>query len=286
MATYVALGWPADWVNAWLAAVGVTVLLDDVALSWTDDPLPVAEFHGDVSELPSRLFAALPDDDELGRWAISRRHGDVGIVGEFDRNPSIEVFRERAAWARRTGDFTLQATVTDLDAAAADGLLAHGRFDPPVPKGITVFERFEACWSRLVQLGPSAVDESLAGRAVRQALNGLGFDFRRLQTPTAPGADPFVDVAVEVFALIGLAFVPGRGDGQRSSFRSWSAPPRGAPAFRWPVWHERLLAAGIDGLLDRFEANPGGGGRGYRTVAYQAKGTSDTTRGYAATALP
>lgn len=274
MEAFSAPGLPAAWLNAWLAGLGVTVLVPDARLSWSDEATPTAAFHHDG--LLEALVAAFPTAEELEHLAITRW---ADGVAEFPRRVPVAAYRDRA---RRSlpGDVSLAATVTDL-APGSDDPIAHSPFDPTVPKGLTIHQRLMACHSRIDDPARSLA-ATLAGRGRRHPLNGLGFDYTRLVGPTVPGRDNFVDPVVEVLAFVGLTFVPVRGDGRRVRTRGWATSQSRRGAFTWPAWPQPLDAAAIDGLLDRFW-----GGAAVRavavfgSVAYQPRGSADATRGYA-----
>lgn len=276
MAEYTAFNWTADWLNAWLAAIGATVLVDGLELAWTDDPLPAARFRlaGD-EEVPAAIAAAMPTPDEVDRLAIARHlEGSV----EFGRKVTLETYQSRAAVARECGDWTLSATVTDLvDLSRSNAEFGRSPFDAPAPGGETLWKRLRACVA--VGGGIEAVDASACGDALRSKMNGLGFDYRRILSPTDPNGDTFVDPVVEVLAFVGTLLVPIRGDGRRSLIRGWSRSPSRPGAFTWPVWHRPRTAGGIDALLDEWWAGVSNR-TAFESVPYMPQGTSDTTRGY------
>ena len=54
-------GLPADWLNGWLAAIGVTVLVPGTRLCWTDDGVPSAVLETEQPvDLPKVVAEALP----------------------------------------------------------------------------------------------------------------------------------------------------------------------------------------------------------------------------------
>lgn len=142
MVTTSAPGWTADWLNAWLAAIGVTVLCPEVSLSWSEDGPPHAIFEiSGSTPLPDLVAARLPRRDEISGYAIAR-HADR-CAESFDRHVSPRAFVERAELSRRGGDHTLSSTVTDLtvDPSTRAQSIDHSPFDPAAPKGITLHER-------------------------------------------------------------------------------------------------------------------------------------------------
>ena len=167
MSPFEAPGLTADWLNAWLAAIGVTVLLPEVHLSWSDDAIPYAQLHApDVSGLADLLAERLPTEGSLAESTIARNL--EGTTHAFGRNVTLEAFRERARVERPSGTHELAASVTDLrfDRDIDQLNLPHGAFDPPAPRGETLWSRAAAC---VHMLGadpalPGRIDQSLPRR--------------------------------------------------------------------------------------------------------------------------
>lgn len=284
---YGAPGFSVDWLNAWLAAIGVTVLLPQVRLRWTSDPVPSATFVLPATgpDLPELLAGAVPSPDDLAALAIAR-----AVAGRPDlkRNVDIPAYSDRADLARSQRDLTLSATLTDLVAELrADGL-PHSPFDPPMPKGITVWERLVACRATVVDVEQHLRD-SLAGTAGRVVNNGLGFDARRLVAGVR-SSDARVDALVEILAFYGVWLFTVRGSGARARTRGWTAAESRVGAFRWFAWTSALDRWAIDALLD-LAHDPGyrpslgsrlGITRWYQTVPYQRRASMDMTRAYGA----
>ncbi|MFV0256823.1 MAG: hypothetical protein ACK5PP_00025 [Acidimicrobiales bacterium] len=265
----VATAWTADWLLAWLAAVGVTYRRRNIRLSWTDSPLPAAVFHGPGLE---DLETALPSVDELAGMAIAR---EVPGLDEFPRKPTREQFKQRAGLARRTGDLSLGATVGSFGIDPTDPL-PHSPLDPSVPRGITLHQRAVSARAAVAD-GESLLD-SMLGRASTASINGLGFDLRRISTSSVPGDSLVIDPIAETMAFFGLLLFTQWGD-QTRGWLPGSAFHVGA--FRWPTWPMALDWAGIDALLDRFIAGwPVPVGRAFASVAYRPTATADTTRGF------
>ncbi|MFV0525933.1 MAG: hypothetical protein ACK5RL_15715 [Acidimicrobiales bacterium] len=267
-----ATAWTADWLLAWLAAVGVTYRRPDVRLSWTDSPLPAAIFHGPKLEA---IEDALPSHDELANLAIARESPGLD---EFPRKPTRSQFAQRAGLARRTGDLSLGATVSSFRIDPKEDLV-HSPLDPSVPKGVTLHQRVVAARAAIPD-GESLVD-SMLGRASTASINGLGFDLRRLSPSSVPGDNLVIDPIAETMAFFGLLMFTQWGN----RTRGWRPPSAfRAGAFRWPTWPMALDWAGIDALLDRFIAGlPAPVDRVFASVAYQPTATADTTRGFGST---
>lgn len=283
-----AAGITLDWLNAWLAALGVTVLVPDVRLRWTSDVVPSACFvlPPESPPLPELVGGALPSVDDLSRLAIARRRSDAG---ELTRKVRLEVYVERAGLARQLNDTSLSSTLTDLVAELPSDGLPHSPFDPPAPQGITLWQRVLSCREAI---GDPAVDveATLSGRGRRIASNGLGFDARRLVAGVRQGAPLRVDPVIEVLAFCGLALFPFRGNGAESRARGWTGPGGRRGSFRWCAWAPPLDRWAIDALLDIVSgarttaavASRLGITGWYRTVPYQRRGAADATRAYGA----
>lgn len=280
MATTTAPGLPADSLNAWLAAIGSTILVEGLRLAWTASAHPVAKFHLTADSLPDRIAEALPSDAELAGLAIARS-APKGATQEFPRKPAIEAYAARARYSREHGDRSLAGSVTDL--GKRDDL-DHSPFDPPVPKGITLGERIASC-AGCIGDPRGQVAATLAGRAHRLKGNGLGFDHRRYLSPADPVGDVWIDPVIELLASVALEMLPIRGDGRRAAARGWTDSPMKEGSFTWPVWDEPLDAPAIDAYLDAFWNARLQAPHAYTTVPYRPRATSDVTRGYASRRL-
>ena len=159
---YEAPGLPADWLNGWLAAIGVTVLVPGARLGWTNDAVPSAVFATDQSvDLAKVVAEALPTPETLASSVIARRL--PGTEHDFSRNVTLAAFRERAMVERRAGEGILAASVSDLNADLKPDNLEHGAFDPPAPRGETLWSRATACaqWSAPASLEAAMVANHL-----------------------------------------------------------------------------------------------------------------------------
>src|SRR5699024_7013937 len=113
MVTTEAPGLTADWINAWLAAIGITVLVPGVRLSWSGDALPVAVFHAEGDEsLAARVANWMPSVESVCALAIARTHGDTSV--ELPRKVLHDAYASRAVIARRGHDPSLASSLTDL----------------------------------------------------------------------------------------------------------------------------------------------------------------------------
>ncbi len=261
--------WTADWLVAWLAAVGVTYRDRTVRLRWTDGPLPTAVFHCDGE---AALNATVPSFDEIKTIVIAR---DLPGFDEFPRKPTHEQFSDRARPARERNDLSLGATVSSFGIDKTEEL-PHSPFDPSVPRGITLHQRLLS--SREAVADGEFLVDSMRGQATTASTNGLGFDFRRLAASSVPGDNLVIDPLVETMAFFGLLLFTQYGKGTRG-WRDGSAFSTGA--FRWPVWRPALDWAGIDALFDRFSNGLSAPVTAtFESVAYAPTATADTTRGF------
>ena len=226
-------GLPADWLNGWLAAIGVTVLIPSARLRWTDDGVPSALFEADEpDDLAKRVADALPTPQTLARSVIARtlpatRH-------DFSRNVTLAAFRERAVVERRVGEGNLAASVSDLSADLKPENLEHGAFDPPAPRGETLWSRATACALALAATDiAERVRATFEGSGRREALNGLGFDARRFPAGMHAARDVYADPVVELLAFAALPLFPTRGNGQRVRQRLWTDSSTRRGAFQW-----------------------------------------------------
>lgn len=281
MPAHVAPGLPADWLNGWLAAIGITVLLPDVRLGWTHDPVPRAVLVTNASDLEAlahHMHDALPAVDGLAAWSIARDHP---TCAEMSRNFGLDVWRERCRVERRRDEWLLAGTVTDLVELGPRDDLPHGAFDVPMPRGVTLHERIVRCRESIES--PDHVLDSLIGRPARRSGNGLAFDVRRLDAGVERGGGVAVDPVIELLIAHALALFPTgrteRGDLARS--RGWRDRPTRTGGFRWSTWTDALDRWAIDALLDRWHSSGTGHGMPlFETVPYRPMTSSDVTRGY------
>jgi hypothetical protein len=280
-------GLPANWLNGWLAAIGVTVLVPGARLCWTGDGVPSAVFETDQPlDLAKMVADALPTAKTLARSAIARTL--PGTEHDFSRNVTLAAFRERAMVERRAGEGILAASVSDLNTDLNPGNLEHGAFDPPAPRGETLWSRATACAQALATADiAERVQDTFSGSGRREVLNGLGFDARRFPAGMHAARDVYADPVVELLAFAALPLFPTRGDGRRVRQRLWTDSSTRRGAFQWIAWRPALDRWGIDALLD---LPPWAVGRltlaRSRVVPYQPSAQADTTRAYFAERVP
>ena len=293
-------GLPAAWVNAWLSAIGATVLDPRIRLHWTTEDSPVAVLSSLSSHPVEALVESWPNATFLQGLPIAE---NWNCAGELKRRVSADQFGVRAKAARgHPYAWTLSSTMTDLS-IDANGEVAHAPFDPAGP-GPTkwLHHRLVKVHELAGWVSADRLRDSLVGAANRVKNYGLGFDSTRLGS-LADESDQWIDPVVELLAFFGLAAFPVRGRGVDRRLGRHGAPDerqrgwRKAPGddetrhFVWPAWGQPLDAAGIDALLDVW--NPWrtnswaslGVHAGWQSVRYERRGSADNTRAIGARSL-
>lgn len=260
--------WTADWLNAWLAAIGMCVRDPRVRLAWTEDPIPHARFS-----LPTVLDieGLLPTNDELAELVIARQHS--AAKQELPQGPTLEQYAERAAIARTSGDLSLGAFLSDLRIDPKTERLNRSPFNPGAPGGETLYQRLARTAGTIEP--PDAVTRSLNGEGILTKGSGLGYDFRRIAAPTVAG-EMTVDPVVETLAFYGSLLFP-MGEYRA---RGWTASPDRTGSFRWPAWKPFLDWAAIDALLDVHSEQSPEVSATFESVPFQKAGEMDQTRGF------
>lgn len=259
-------GIPASWFNAWLAAIGTTVLVPELHLSWTDTATPTAVLSLEGRENPiDALHAAWPTRERIDEMPLASEWSDLS---PFKAEMSLADFRERARGSRACHDhWSLSSTYTDLY-VVADGKgqasVGRSKLAPAAPgSNGTVHDRLCRVHG-LISVEKQHLKDSFGGFGRRVQGNGLGFDVTRIsaQGDSSQQWKKRVDPVVEVLAFFGLAIFPVRGSGvvaagtDRSRHRdlrqrSWHSET-GIEQRRlvWPAWTAPLRRHGIDALLD------------------------------------
>ena len=287
-------GWPASWVNAWLAAVGATVLDERIRLRWTTDGEPTAVLSSDAVDPVDALVESWPDAALLADLPIEEHWQGAG---KLQRKVPAEAFGARARAARgHSGSWTLSSTLTDLCVDEA-GDVAHAPFDPAGPGTVKWLHHRLVKVHKAVEPSAAPIQNSLLGQADRVKDNGLGFDLTRLGS-LSDDSEKWVDPVVEVFAFFGLALLPVRGQGvdrrlnrnadAAAHQRGWRQleAGRAVRAFHWPAWRQPLDRDGIDALLDVW--NPErkdmwprvGVHAAWQSVPFGRRGPADSTRAF------
>lgn len=286
-------GLPASWLNAWLAAVGTTVLDSRIRLRWTTERTPTAVLCADETDPVAALAASWPDQRELASMPIALRWKETPPL---PRKVSVDAFVARARATRgHRHSWTLSSTMTDLDLNQSREV-RHAPFDPGVPRGYVMHHRLMQV-HKFVDPSAQRLMDSFAGRAIRVKSNGLGFDLTRMGSQSDE-SDPTVDPVVEVLAFFGLALLPLRGAGidrsSRTSFystavqRGWRRVPGSKPEqrFMWPAWTSPLNRAAIDALFDIWDPDRKkvwsqvGVHAAWQSVEFESRADRDPTRGF------
>ena len=123
-------GLPAAWVNAWLAAIGTTVVDPRIRLHWTAEDSPVAALSSADLDPVEALVESWPNATFLRELPIAEQWNGAG---EVKRKVSVDQFIVRSRAARgHPQAWTLSSTMTDLS-IDANGKAAHAPFDPAGP---------------------------------------------------------------------------------------------------------------------------------------------------------
>ena len=301
-------GLPADWLNSWLASIGLLVLEPRLRLSWTPERTPVAVLAAEGAADPLALAAqAWPQVGRLNSMPIAEH---IKGLPQMKRTVPLEVFRRRAEHARGHIDsWTLSSTVTDLCVDVAAGqTVRHAPLDPKGPGTVKWLHHRLMKAHSAVDNPLEAVSATLKGHGKRIVDNGLGFDASRI-AGLADSSTKLVDPVIEVLAFFGLRLLPMRGEGlevgksgTRQRFvarqRCWS-PDRNqssrAQHMTWPAWTKPLDLSGADALLDVWSSLYQRRAQGWRiqadlsrlgihaaweTRSYHQRATADTTVGF------
>lgn len=271
----------ADWLNAWLAAIGCTVLVPGVQLAWSEEAQPGATLSGPFAE-PTDLI------DAIASAVSGIAFEETVIAAATARDPYRGEYCRLVSDAREQGDPTV-AHMTDLDGdfwkeQPDKRRVSAGAFHVAAPGTTNTFgKRFRTLAGKKLDLA-SEVSDALLGNSTRIEWNGLGFDYTRISNPAHTVRTDAVSVGVELLAFVGTILFPHRGDGaERARTRGWKGGLSRAGSFTWPTWSQPLDAAAIDALLDTFYAEIGyvQSPAVYEVVPFRYQGSTDQTRGYA-----
>ena len=255
--------WRADWINGWLAAIGCTVLCDDLRLSWTDDAHPTA-------------ILWTPDDTTIEHFAnrIAEAFPPIGFIATTSaRHLTAQVPTElqyaiASDEARRSGDWLWSSLFTDLG-PTKQARIARSTFYPGTPGPNGISQRTASLAKTWAE--PAAVMASMLGQLPRSKGTGLGFDPRRIMDPAEPKGEITTDPIVEALALFATIMFPTRGSGSRALTRG----ERYRQPFRWNTWTDALDFAGIDAQF----ASSRSRGANYEVVPYEPRG-NETNAAY------
>ena len=177
MAEVICPGLPASWLNAWLAAVGTTVLDSRIRLRWTTDSTPRAVLCAEGVDPVEALAASWPDRDELADLPIAEHWKDTPPM---PRKVSVGAFAARARAARgHRCSWTLSSTMTDLS-VDDNREVAHA----PVRSGRARNHQVAA---------PSPAEGAPRSRAVHRTPDGLPLRHSRTRQGQRAGVRPDQD---------------------------------------------------------------------------------------------
>lgn len=301
MCEFTCSGLPAAWVNAWLAAIGVTVLNPRIRLRWTAGDAPVAVLSSIGVDPVAALVESWPDAAFLRELPVAENWNSAAGL---KRKVSVEQFVARVREARdHRFSWTLSSTMTDLS-IDKNGEVAHAPFDPAGP-GTTkwLHHRLLKVHELVGKVCDERLRSSLVGKADRAKNYGLGFDNTRLGS-LADATEPWIEPVVEFLAFFGLAVFPVRGEGVDHRIggsrgdpderqRGWRKAPGSNERrrFVWPAWGQSLDTAGIDALLDGWDPwrkqtwASFGVHSAWKSVQYQRRAKADNTRAIGAERL-
>ena len=297
-------GLPADWLTGWMAAVGATVVDNQLRLSWTEDEVPVAMFSHQKGHDPVK---SLSDVWPSLRSRLDHMPGarDATTNKNDYREINVKVFADRLAGARNHPDaFSLTSSLTDLhwEKSKEGDKAVYGPFETSGP-GSTKWLHHR-CRKVYSSVGDPirGMEEMFDGVSQRIADNGLGLDAGRIGAIRDSGETQMVEPVAESLAYFALALFPVRGDGKqvqasRGRQRGWGVGPYRDWEFIWPAWRQPLDRWGIDALLtawhntwrrrekDEWRASRAewdllGVHAGWCTSRFKRRTSRDMTRGY------
>ena len=248
-------GLRAEMPHHWLAAVGATVLVDGMHLSWTGGLNPYAVLHHEEAPLDA-LVASWPTRqriEDMPMVACARRSS----LKNLTRNDFRQLLKD-SRW--RTDAWTVSSAATDLTGTVEGGAVTLGPLTPVLEQGASAHRNLPY----VSDCTPEKIANTLTGRAARERGAGLGIDPERFTNATTGSKGVATLHAVETLTYFGLALFPVRGDGIHHSKRPFKARQRGWTThlyklgfFQWPAWPQPLDRYGIDALIDVWQPERG-----------------------------
>jgi hypothetical protein len=236
----------AEIPHQWLAAVGATVIAEELRLSWTDDPSPCAVLHSPHKTPGEVLHAAWPSRDDFAQipiveWNLNNKQ-DIPLT-EFRRMANAGLSEDHA--------WSLAAAATDLARSnRATKTAERGPFNP----GFQGPSSPHRSLVKMVACTAADIAQSLEGILPSAKGDGLGLDPDRFPDPQGTGTGVKTIHPIEIMAFFGLALFPLRGDGtvdaSQARQRGWTIRRGSGDIFRWPAWRKPLDRWAIDALLD------------------------------------
>ncbi len=286
----IARGLRADWINGWLAALGVTVLCPRVRLSWTDSPAPAARFIYDSAEgVAEQIAANWPTVKDIEQMSMSA----MTQTEVTKQDLSVERFKVAAAIERDARTSYLAAFLTDLARSDQKEPITQSPFYVSAPRGRSLQSRVVDCLiaTRKSEELANSIGAAINGVGLRVKSMGLAFNPQRVASFVSPTAktgevDKSTDPFVEVLGFFGLSMLAVRGDGTHSRARGF-AGVRGKRSlrFEWPAWSPALDRWAVDAFLDRYYSGERQAVRAsYASILYAGPG-NDLTRAFVAKRL-
>ncbi len=240
------LGLLAEMPHQWLAAIGATVISEDLRLSWTDDSSPCAVLHSPHKAPAEVLYAAWPSREDLARFPVI----EWNLYNKQDI-PLADYRRMTRASLAEGHAWSLAAAATDLaHSRRTAGTAARGPFNP----GFQGPSSPHRSLLTMVSCTFNDVARALDGLLPSAKGDGLGLDPGRFADFQGTEKGVRTVYPIEVMAFYGLALFPLRGDGIRDTGRArqrgWTTGRRREDEFRWPAWRQPLDRWAIDALLD------------------------------------
>ena len=264
-------GLPASWPNAWLAALGATVLVPRMRLSWSEHAEPVAILQYPEGDPADAIAEHWPDSDRIDELPLKRQQDELprNKMGPSERIVPARLFRRTLLNGPHDerDKHSLSSFWTDQsthDDAGQQCCVKSPWFCRGVPRGETLHARLASTerhfLSSLATTGTSlqaAVAAALDGFSLHVQCNGLGFDARRVvKNNRLAKSDPWVCPVVEILSFWGLALLPLRGDGRHT--RRGGRPNQkcqSSDRLLYPAWRRQqaLDRWGIAALLAHWE---------------------------------
>ena len=251
MNTLKCLGLQAEVPYQWLAAIGATVLVSGMKLTWDLSLAPCAVLHHDSD--PLRALQAV--------WPSAQRIKSMPMCAHLllnrKQDQPREEFQALIVTSRGHRDsWTVSSAATDLTGTIKDGTSARGPFTP----GLEGAASQQTNLLKLYGCSAQEIKDALAGQGHRSSGGGIGLDPERFPNATSDGKGVFTIRPLELLAYFGLALFPVRCDGVHQEFypdlprqRGWTTQDHEQGVFQWPAWQHPLDAAGIDALMSMWK---------------------------------
>ena len=239
----------------WLAAIGASVLVDGLRVSWTEDLNPYA-----VLSAPFDPLTAL-----AARWPSEERVKDMPLVRHLLENPKQDIPRDAyqeliRGYHHHKDAWTITSAATDLTGTVEAGSSVRG----PLTPGLQGKASPQTNMAKIKHPDRDAIKHALLGTALRSKGAGTGLDPDRFTNPMSGEKGVSTVHEIEMLAFFGLSIFPVRGAGKISDTNGWLPRQRGWNTykhrlgdFRYPVWRQPLDLYAIDALIDAWHPRNG-----------------------------